>query len=451
MVAFSSALLAVPLLICAVTGLFETGQRINYHGTVTQRVVDNSQPAPQQKSFELSWFVADTDASGTTLYWLVEERGRGAWPWPERFGQLKLDAQGRPQSARGPTLLFDYGEGESIVPLSPPQVALDKSLAKGATWSAGGEEFEVQDERTLDDRATWQIHVKNAYGAKRTMLVDKAVPMLVSTTDRVFMNKGTEYTLEMTLAGIDRQTAEETAATRATFDSMLALLGKLHRPPQSTDAEWNPEQIAILAAAGPDLEKQAAGGPLARLAAAASRDAKLQGGRADEVADLVAKFQGQPLPAMTLAGLSGGALAPSDLEGRVTVLHFWEYRDQPLKEPYGQVGYLEFLYQKRKEEGVKVYGVAVDARLNDQNERRTVVAGIRKLRSFMNLTYPLVLDSGEGIKAVGDPRLIGATLPLVLVVGRDGRIAHYHVGHYEVDRQEGLKELNAAVTAALKK
>ena len=53
------------------------------------------------------------------------------------------------------------------------------------------------------------------------------------------------------------------------------------------------------------------------------------------------------------------------------MLHFWEYRDQPLKEPYGQVGYLEFLFQKRKEEGVKVYGVAVDGRLNVQNDART--------------------------------------------------------------------------------
>ena len=133
----------------------------------------------------------------------------------------------------------------------------------------------------------------------------------------------------------------------------------------------------------------------------------------------------------------------------MTVLHFWDYRDVPLKEPYGQVGYLEFLYQKRKDQGLKVYGVAVDGRLKDDAERRTAITGIRKLKAFMNLTYPLVLDSGAGIKAVGDPRLVGATLPLVQASSscRDGRVSHYHVGYYEVDRQAGLKELDEAVTA----
>jgi peroxiredoxin len=330
-------------------------------------------------------------------------------------------------------------------------VPLDKPPSVGLTWSAGGEEFEVQQERDLEGRATWQVQVRNAYGLKRTMLVDKTTPLLAATTDRVFMNKGTEYTLEMKLAGIDTQTATEAVATRSAFDGLLAVVAKLHRPRQSADTEWSPEQIAILAAAAPELEKQAAGGPLARIVAAAGRDAKLQGGRADEIAALVTKFQGQPFPDVTLPGIAGGSLTPADLAGQVTVLHFWEYRDQPLKEPYGQVGYLEFLYQKRKNEGVKVYGVAVDARLNDQNERRTVLSGIRKLKSFMNISYPLVLDAGDGIKALGDPRIVGATLPLVAVVGRDGRIAHYHVGNYEVDRQEGLKELSAAVSAALKK
>ncbi len=442
--------IVAPIVICATTGPLEAGQQLHYRGTVAQRIVDTGQPAPQPKSFDLTWFVADVDATGATLFWLVEERGRGTWPWPERFGSLKLDPQGRPQAAHGPSLLFDYGDGESIVPLPAPLVSLEKPLTVGLAWSAGGEDFEVQSKSDLEGRATWQVQVRNAYGLKRTMFVDKATPLLAATTDRVFMNKGTEYTLEMKLVGIDKQTADEAAATRAAFDGLLALVAKLHRSPQSADTDWNPEQLALLSAAAPDLEKQAAGGPLARVAAAAGRDAKLQGGRADEITALVTKFQGQPMPEMTLPGISGGSLTPADLAGQVTVLHFWEYRDQPLKEPYGQVGYLEFLFQKRKSDGVKVYGVAVDARLNDQNERRTVVTGIRKLKSFMNITYPLVLDAGQGIKALGDPRIVGATLPLVVVVGRDGRIAHYHVGNYEVDRQEGLKELNAAVNAALK-
>ncbi|HVU88646.1 MAG TPA: redoxin domain-containing protein [Pirellulales bacterium] len=437
-------------LVLTAPGPLEPGQQLLFQGTVSQRVVEPGQPSPQQKAFDLSWFVADVDAAGATLYWLVEERGRGAWPWPERFGQLKLDTAGRTQGSHIPSLYFDYGEGESVVPLPAPLVTLEKPLAAGLTWSAAGEDFEVEQERDADGRAAWPVRVHNAYGAKRTMLVDKSSPLLLATNERVFMNKGTEYALEMKLARVTKNSAEEAAATRAAFDELLALLSKLHRTPRSADTEWTPEQIAMLSRAAPGLEKAAAGGPLERLVATAGRDAKLQGGRADEVAEIINKYQGRPMPGFSLPGLAGGTLTLADLAGQVTVLHFWEYRDSPLKEPYGQVGYLEFLHQKRKDAGVKVYGVAVDGRLNEPNERRAVGTGVRKLKSFMNLTYPLLLDGGEVIKSLGDPRLVGATLPVVVVIGRDGRITHYHVGNYEVDRQEGLKELNAAVTAALK-
>jgi peroxiredoxin len=443
-------ILTAPLMLTAASTPLAPGQQLFYRGTVSQRVVDAAQPSPQQKSFDLTWFVAEANAAGATLYWLVEERGRGAWPWPERFGQLKLDAAGRVHGSHVPSLFFDYGEGESVVPLPAPIVPLEKPLAAGLTWSAAGEDFLVDQERDDDGRAVWPVKVRNAYGAKRTMLVDKSSPLLMDTNERVFMNKGTEYTLTMKLERVAQSSAAEAASTRAAFDELLALLGKLHRAPRSADTEWTPEQIATLSAASPAIEKATAGGPLERLAAAAVRDAKLQVGRADEVAEIINKYQGQAMPEFSLPGLGGGTLSQADLAGQVTVLHFWEYRDSPLKEPYGQVGYLEFLHQKRRDEGVKIYGVAVDGRLNDPNERRTVATGVRKLKSFMNLTYPIVLDGGEVIKSLGDPRIVGATLPLVIVIGRDGRIAHYHVGNYEVDRQEGLKELNAVVTAALK-
>ena len=429
----------------------EAGQRIQYRGTIAERVVDAAIAEPQAKTFQLSWFVAETDASATKLFWFVEERGRGAWPWPERFGQLILDAQGRVQGAGGPSLYYDYGEGESAVPLPPPLVAADGPLAIGAKWKQAGLDHEVLAEETTLDRPTWRVQVGNSYGVKRTVQIDKAAPLLVALNERVFMNKGTEFALEMKLAAVERAAASQCAATHAAFASLLLLREKLHRPPQSADVEWNAEQIAILSSALPELEKQAAGGPLEKLVAAATRDVALQGGRADEVADLVARYLGEPLPDISLPGLAGGTLSKEDLAGQVTVLHFWDYRDEPLKEPYGQVGYLEFLHHKRKDQKVKIYGVAVDSRLNDDAERRAVLTGVRKLKAFMNLTYPLVLDGGAAIKALGDPRIVGATLPLVVVVGRDGRVAHYHVGYYEVDRQEGLKELDAAVGEALKK
>ena len=174
-----------------------------------------------------------------------------------------------------------------------------------------------------------------------------------------------------------------------------------------------------------------------------------KGGVPTRSAQLVARHQGEPLPAISLPGLSGGTLTNADLADQVTVLHFWEYRDEPLKEPYGQVGYLEFLYQKRKEQGVKVYGIAVDGRLDQQEAARRGHLGRAQAEIVYESHLPDRAGWRRGHQGRGDPRLIGATLPLVLVVGRDGRVTHYHTGFYEVDRQEGLKELDAAVTAAL--
>jgi len=429
----------------------EPGQQITYRGSVALRHAEQAKETGQQKTFEINWFVASTDDEGTLLYWLLDERGHGAWPWPARFGQLKLIKQGQPQGSTPPALFYDYGEGDSVVPLPPPGVLLEKAPAPEQKWTQDGQEYSVIGEGESDGRATWQLQVSTGYGLKRTMFVDKSAALLVTLNERVFMNKGTEYSLEMQLAGVARPAAEDFAKTRNVFERLLAVSSKLQIPPRAASIEWTPEQIELLTSMLPEVEKLANGTLLERLVATALRDAKLQGGRADEVEQLVAKYRGQPLPDISLPGLAGGSLSTADFAGQVTVLHFWEYRDQPLKEPYGQVGYLEFLYQKRKQEGIKVYGVAVDGRLKDERERRAALVGIRKLKSFMNLTYPLVLDGGEAIKALGDPRIVGATLPLVVVVGPNGQIVHYHVGYYDVDRQEGLKELDAAVSGALKK
>ena len=38
------------------------------------------------------------------------------------------------------------------------------------------------------------------------------------------------------------------------------------------------------------------------------------------------------------------------------VLHFWDYRDKPLRQPYGQVGYLDFLRRKFDSDRLLVAG-----------------------------------------------------------------------------------------------
>ncbi len=59
----------------------------------------------------------------------------------------------------------------------------------------------------------------------------------------------------------------------------------------------------------------------------------------------------------------------------------------------------------------------------------------------MNLTYPILQDEGKFLKQLGDPRTAEAKLPLFVLIGKNGQIADYHSGFYEVQRERGLVPL----------
>ncbi|HRX78715.1 MAG TPA: redoxin domain-containing protein, partial [Pirellulaceae bacterium] len=139
----------------------------------------------------------------------------------------------------------------------------------------------------------------------------------------------------------------------------------------------------------------------------------------------------------------------SQTDGKVTVLHFWEYRDTPLEEPYGQIAYLDFLFRNRPAEDVVVLGVCANQRLQDPETELKAILSAKKLVAFMNLSYPILADHAGGVRQFGDPRATGAKLPLFVVIGKDGKIVHYHVGTYEVNRDRGLEELEAIVKKAV--
>ncbi|HEV7221634.1 MAG TPA: hypothetical protein VGN42_02980, partial [Pirellulales bacterium] len=91
---------------------FEPWTQWVFRGTVAQVQADRS-PGQASKSFDVTYFVAAPDGPGTKIYWLLEERGQGHWPWSERFGVLSLDERGLPGGSVGPSLLYDYGDGKS--------------------------------------------------------------------------------------------------------------------------------------------------------------------------------------------------------------------------------------------------------------------------------------------------------------------------------------------------
>lgn len=425
------------------------GVELVYRGSVAQLGPDRA-PLEAEKSFELYLFCDAADAAGSSWYWAVYEQGRGSWPWSERFGRWQLDSEAARAEGPSPSLLYNHGDGRSVIPLPPPLLVPPVALSEGAAWESDELAFEVGASERLADREAWPVRVRNAYGHKRTVWLDKDAGLVQAVDERVFMGMGTEYLLRVRLAASTSLEPSEQEAVRAGFKSLLALRGKLSRPPLSDEERWSEADQRLLDAELPALQQKLSKGPLARMVQSAARDLELAASRKARLEDLAAEYQGRAVEAFEAAGLNGARLARDDLQGRVTLLHFWEYRDTPLEEPYGQVGYLEFLYSRRKEAGLKLYGVAVDSRLADEAGRSQAVAGVRKLKAFMNLSYPILLDGGELLAKFGDPRVVGGALPLFVLVGPEGKILHHHVGYYDVDPQQGLKELQSLIDQALR-
>ena len=91
---------------------------------------------------------------------------------------------------------------------------------------------------------------------------------------------------------------------------------------------------------------------------------------------------------------------------------------------------------------MQVYGIAVDARLAEQRSAPAALKSIQKLKSFMNLDYGIAVDDGKLLAKFGDPPTHGAKLPLWVVIGPDGKVAHFHAGSYKINPDEGLRELD---------
>jgi hypothetical protein len=421
------------------------GTQLTFRGGVEAVAQGAGKPL---KTFDLTVWIVQRSDTGAEVFWLLDERGHGEFPWSEHFGRASLDACWR-AAAGGPALLYDRGEGQSVVPIPLPLLAAENPLAAGASFQHDKLEFEVGKATKLNDRPAWEVSVRDPFGPKRVMTVDQGSPLVLALSERVIMGRGEEYQLKLEWIGSERVDEQPFAALGKAIEKLVALRARLNRPAQSPEAAWKNDQLAVLREQLPPLVELAAATPLGRLVAAAQRDVQLQSGRSDAVADLGAKFEGHAVEPFSLKGLAGEVLGQGDLGGHVTVLHFWDYRDEPLKEPYGQVGYLDFMAHRRQSGALQVYGVAVDGRLADDKTRGAAERSVRKLKEFMNLSYPVLLDAGSVIKQFGDPRLLGANLPLFVVIGPDGKILHYHVGTYEVHQDQGLKELDQVVARAL--
>jgi hypothetical protein len=416
------------------------GTQLTYSGSLAPVKADEK---PATKKFDLRFIVLNEVVD---MGWVLSESGRGGWTWLDRFGRL---------SAAEPALLYQRDDGHSVVPIVGPLFAAPAvTLERGAMWSKDRLEYRVGGEGAKAGRNCWVVEVRSPYGHKRTLWIEQDSLLIVAMRETVFMGQGQEHRLTLDLNESKALPASELARTAAALDAWMSLRDKLGWKSRGLRTELNDQQIATLKAELPKLTqaRSASEGFFAEIAAAAAQDAQGQKNRAGAVAALRASIIGQPLGDMKLTDLSGKPVLPADFAGKVVVLHFWEYRDSPLEEPYGQTGYLDYLLRRRGAAGVAVYGVHVDSRLSAGDEdRRASLAAARRLKAFMNLSYPILLDDGALLKRLGDPRPAGSKLPLFVVIGKNGKIAEYHAGMYDVKANEGLVELDAAITTALGK
>lgn len=442
----STAVLSLTMLAALATLGWAPGTLATYEG---EMLADRQDDDVGAKTFTLTVLTADADADSATYLWTLTERGRGGFPWIGRFGQWRVSRDGRTIRGAGPAVLFDHGEGLGEASLDLVFARPAEGLKVGASWTQGTWEFTVAEEGRALDRVGWRVEVRNPYGPKGELWLDKQDGSAITVAERLTLGRGKPYTTKLKLKDSQVVSAEQQARIAAAFETWTALRDTLKLEPDAREAAWTEEQLKTLKAQFPPAVVAAAGTPLAVIAAEAQEDVDLQTGRSGRVAAMRTRLLDRPAPAFELQGMRGEKVTTKDLAGAVAVLHFWEYRDTPLEEPYGQVGYLDFLYRKHKDAGLKVYGVSVDERLSNGATRGQAISSARKLQSFMNLSYPVLLDDGTMLKRFGDPRTAGGKLPLFVMLGADGKVLHYHAGFHEVDRDLGLKELDQTAGKAL--
>lgn len=381
---------------------------------------------------------------GTDFFAVLDDPKEGC-PWPESYGQVNA-----PKAAH-PHLLYEYDGSQYNVLLPPLVLNLPDAAEEGSSWTAGDWTYEIDGTEKVGGLVTWTVQARERRGRRQSLSVAVDSGVLQKASQDVFMGQGERF--ELTLQRSSTKPVDEAVADRLgqLQSALLSLQAGLNRRPDSQLTELSTRQVEKTASQIPGLAALAKDTPLQETVFRISRDIDAQQRRVTEAMNRRRALLGKDAPKFTLSLVTSGTLSSESLKGKTVVLHFWKYADKPLSEPYGQVGYLEFLYGKRKLNGVEVVGVATNAALLRPETSRSGRRSARKLTEFMNLSYPIGYDNGSLLRTLGDPRADGGELPLWVVIAADGTITHYHGGFYEVDQRLGLKALDDVLVEEIRK
>ncbi len=433
----------------------EKGLQLTYEGTM---IADQGDPVATRKDFDLTLTVVSGSGKDAVIYWVVNEEGNTTLPWPYQLGRIDWKADPEAPHVLGgdraelsqPAFAYEHEETAYAVSIVVPYLQVAGTLKEGQTWQQGPLRYQVGGLEKFRNQPVRQLIAFNAFGVKRTLYLQPETKHLVGLTETVFLGMGKEHELSLQLKKQQQLSSEALKKSVLAFDQLLVLRDELTREARGTVLTWNEDQLKVLREGLEEATASVTDTPLAAIAVRARQDARDQKGRSGGVAQLESRSMGKALSKTGFQALRGSDFSDEQLREGVVVLHFWEYQDKPLREPYGQVGYLDFLYRKYSSKGLRVFGVVADAKLEDEALRQRTIQSARKFVSFMNVSYPMLVDSESYLrKVLGDPRAAGARLPLFLVLDKQGKVVHYHVGFYEVDRDRGLQKLDVEVSKAL--
>jgi hypothetical protein len=402
-----------------------------------------------ERGFTLSVLTLPSDDAPRWGFQL-EDRGMQGLAWPERFG-IYAGSAAATAPTRRPALVHRVDDNPFVVPVPFPWFAEHARLATDAEWTDGLTSYRCAEASRVLSRDCWIVQVMLDRGRRQQLAVEKDTGVIVRLEERLFLGRGDAFTLTYELTEQRALEPDEFVQTEQVIQALTALQAQLERPDLPTSAELTATQLAAAAESVSAIGTTASTTRWQRLVDVILRDVQQQLRRIDGLSGLVQRFVGQPAELPNFRLLNRETLKAADLTQRVVVLHLWDYNGEHLEEPYGQVGYLDFLNARRQKLGVDIIGVAVDTRFADPAQFAAAARPVRKLQEFMNLGYKLAVDDGGLVKQWGDPPALGGRLPLWLVVGHDGVILHYQPGLYALKPDEGLKELDAAIIAALKR
>ena len=423
------------------------GTELQYAGTLSQQ---SKTGAVDVKSFTIHATTILADDGSSQLAYYLDERGGGSWGWPERYG-LMPTADATSMKFPPMRILYTHESQQYPLVIRSPLFPFREKLMPQSAWADGKYEYVVTRTRTLKKRSGFQIEVSTNLGRSQTLVVEAETGILLSLDERVIIGRGDEFQLKMELQSQEQLAAADAAKFQQALDSLLNIRAGLNRTGEQKVIELTSDQLNSIRKELPRIETESENTSLSRLVASIARDLQQQQKRLEGVAGLQKKLVGQPSPEWKVKLIDGRTVSAADFKGQVVVLHFWQYRSEPLSEPYGQVGYLDFLSSKRKKLGVAVIGINVDERFANPQQKAVANRSMRGLLDFMKLGYDMGTDDGTILAEFGDPRSLGAPLPLWLVIGHDGKVTHSHTGFYDIKPDEGLKPLDDAVVEAVRR